>query len=282
MTERKTFTVRPETKQGGEPGTVVCRFATLNVVDSDGDVTLPGAFGEQTVRMQPHGHDTWALPIGKGAIREEGDDAIAELLINLELGQDHYSALKFDMEHGDPQIEWSYTFDILEEESGEFEGQKVRFLKSLKVHSVDSVFLGAGVGTGTLLVKNKKCRNCDEAVEALDEHAKEEDGQIVYSCVQPSTSFEQGHEKAVASLCEVAGFISRAGELVASLREKGEQVTTVKREALASVLATLKQSHDDLDALLKEPEEKAPATPRAAIVLRLSELEHAQRQLAEV
>lgn len=267
MTDRKTFKVTPtlEFKQG-TPGLVTCRFATLNVVDSDGDVTLPGAFGNQTVRMQPYGHDTWALPIGKGAIREEGDAAIADLQINLEIGQQAYSALKFDMEHGPPAIEWSYVFDILEEERGKFDGQDVRFLKGLRVHSVDPVFLGAGVNTGTLSVKGKKCEDCGEPLEGDAPHD------------HTPTTFEEGHEKAAAALKDVAEFISRAAELDASLREKEQTLSTVKREALASVLASLKQSHDGLAELLKDPEEEKIA-PRAAIVLRLSELERMRQQV---
>ena len=157
MTERKTFTIRPEFK-ADEEGLLLARFATLNVVDKDGDVTLPGAFGEQAVRMQPYGHDTASPSIGKGSIHEEADEAIAEMRINLKMqaGREVYESLKFDAADGKPLQEFSYTFDVGKWSHGQFEGHDVRFLESLRVHSVDPVFLGAGVETGTLSVKEEK------------------------------------------------------------------------------------------------------------------------------
>jgi len=144
MTERKTFTIRPEFK-ADEEGLLLARFATLNVVDKDGDVTLPGAFGEQAVRMQPYGHDTASPSIGKGSIHEEADEAIAEMRINLKMqaGREVYESLKFDAADGKPLQEFSYTFDVGKWSHGQFEGHDVRFLESLRVHSVDPVFLGA-------------------------------------------------------------------------------------------------------------------------------------------
>jgi len=154
--ERKAFKATPELKED-EPGSVRLVFATLGVIDSDEDVTRAGAFGEQTVRMQGSGHNTHDFMIGKGTIHEEGDKAICEHKINLnmEAGREAYAALKFDMENGEPLQEWSYVFDIIKSGEGEFEDRPVRFLEILRVHSVDPVFLGAGVETETLAVKSK-------------------------------------------------------------------------------------------------------------------------------
>ena len=59
-------------------GSAIVVFATLNVVDKDGDITLPGAFGEQTVKIQP-AHD-WSAPnIGMAKIREVKDEVIADM-----------------------------------------------------------------------------------------------------------------------------------------------------------------------------------------------------------
>jgi hypothetical protein len=49
--------------------------------------------------------------------------------------------------------EWSYGYDVIDSDRGDFEGQQVRFLKKLKVHEVSPVLLGAGVNTRTLSVK---------------------------------------------------------------------------------------------------------------------------------
>jgi len=131
-------------------------FATLNVVDKDGDVTLPGAFGEQRAKLV--GAHQWHLPnIGVATIREEGDLAIAdfEFYLGMESAKEWYEALRRNYENGVPQ-EWSYGFDVLEEETGDYQGKRVRYLKRLKVHEVSPVMVGAGEGTMTLAVKDLK------------------------------------------------------------------------------------------------------------------------------
>src|SRR3972149_5703320 len=156
--ERKLFQPSAIELKAETPGMVIARFATLNVIDRDGGWTLPGAFGQQPVRVAGFGHNTSTPTIGKGTIAEEGDEAIATLRINLAMaeGKETYESLKFDAEHGAPLTEWSYTFDVGKWSNGQFEGHDVRFLESLRVHSVDPVFLGAGVETGTLSVKEEK------------------------------------------------------------------------------------------------------------------------------
>ena len=57
---------------------------TLNVIDKDGDVTLPGFFGRQEVSMLP-AHDRHHVPLGKGTIEEVGDEAIAQIKMNLDI-----------------------------------------------------------------------------------------------------------------------------------------------------------------------------------------------------
>lgn len=132
-------------------------IATLNTIDKDGDVTVPGAFGAQGVKIVP-AHDWGHIPLGKGTIREEGNEAIADFQLNLDIeaGRDWHSALKFDLENGQPLQEWSYGFAISDEgaDFGEFEGQQVRFLKRLKVFEISPVILGAGEGTRTVAIKN--------------------------------------------------------------------------------------------------------------------------------
>lgn len=137
-------------------GRVVAVFSTLGQIDKDQDVTLAGAFGEQEVTVVP-AHNWGSVPLGKGAIREVGDEAHADLQFNLEsaTAQEWYSALRFDMEQGkSPLQEWSYGFTVEESEFGDHEGQRVRFLKRMKVHEVSPVLVGAGNNTRTLTVKS--------------------------------------------------------------------------------------------------------------------------------
>jgi hypothetical protein len=141
-------------KQLSEKGEGVAVISTLNVKDKDGDVTLPGAFGEQFVPVVP-AHNWGAVPLGKAKIVERGNEAVAEFSLNLNTGRDWYEHLKFDLAHPPALQQWSYGFSIPKDGAkvGGFEGQTVRFLKQLTVHEVSLVLLGAGVDTRTVALK---------------------------------------------------------------------------------------------------------------------------------
>jgi len=165
--ERKTL--RVEIKDA-EKGIVTAAFAKLNVKDLDGDLTLPGAFGSQNVRVSSYGHGSWMgeLPVGRGTISEQDGEAVAELkfFMSTERGREHFEVVK---EMGELQ-EWSYGYDVKEtgEVTEEMRQQGVsRVLKSLKVHEVSPVLLGAGVGTRTLAVKRDKPGEAEEKTTNL-------------------------------------------------------------------------------------------------------------------
>lgn len=144
------FEVKSESR-----GEVTAVFSTLNVIDKDGDVTLPGAFKDgASVRISAYGHAIWqgALPVGKGVIRTTKDEAILEgkFFLDTTGGRDTFAVVK---EMGAEQ-EWSYGFDPQKFAFGEFEGKNVRFLEQLKVHEVSPVLVGAGVNTRTLAAKS--------------------------------------------------------------------------------------------------------------------------------
>jgi len=158
-------------KQLDEAGSGIAIIATLGVIDSDGDVTLPGAFGAQAAKMVP-AHDWQHVPLGKADIREEGNEVLAAFRLNLEIesARDWHSALKNDLANGPPLQEWSYGFSIVDASFGEHEGQEVRFLKKVDVHEISPVMLGAGVGTRTVAVKeNIGARLVDQLAAALRE-----------------------------------------------------------------------------------------------------------------
>lgn len=153
--ERKTYRSKMEIKEGGEPGSVSAVFSTFNVIDLDQDVTLPGAFEEGApVRIAAWGHGWDQLPVGRGEIHETEIHARmdGQFFLDTLSGKEHYLTVK---NLGDLQ-EWSYSFDIVESEYGKFEGQRVRFLKRMKVHEVSPVMLGAGINTRTEDIKGLK------------------------------------------------------------------------------------------------------------------------------
>ncbi len=105
--------------------------ATLSRIDGDGDVTVPGFFGRQDVAVVPV-HDWNHVPIGKGLLYEQGDQAIADLKVNLAIPQARawWEAFKFDLEHPPALQQWSYGFTVKAggSFSGRFGGKAVRFL----------------------------------------------------------------------------------------------------------------------------------------------------------
>lgn len=140
-----------------DKGEVTAVFATFDVIDKDGDVTLPGAFTDGAeVLISAYGHKSWegALPVGKGVIKTTATDARlkGQFFMDTQAGRDHFQIVK---ELGAKQ-EWSYGYDVVDSEFGEMDGQRVRFLKRQEVHEVSPVLIGAGVNTRTLATKGRK------------------------------------------------------------------------------------------------------------------------------
>jgi len=168
MDIRKAF-ARVEVKDA-EAGTVSAVFATLGVVDKDGDVTVAGAFTDgAAVLISTYGHASWdgALPVGKGTIRVDGNDAIldGQFFMNTSHGRDTFETVKAVSEHG--LQEWSYSLHNVVSDFGTFEGQEVRFLRSIDVREVSPVLVGAGVNTRTLAVKAEASKFSDVLDGAL-------------------------------------------------------------------------------------------------------------------
>jgi hypothetical protein len=156
MAKRKIFRAAIKFKaDSDETGEFAAEFATLNVIDLDGDVTEPGAFqdGQETL-IEAWNHGYFELPVGKGVIRERDNKAIIEgrFFMDTMGGVEHYRTVK---NIGTLQ-EWSYTFDILESGSGEFDDQEVHFLRKLDVWGVAPVQRGAGIDTRTLAIKRQR------------------------------------------------------------------------------------------------------------------------------
>lgn len=141
-----------------DKGTVRAVFSTLGVIDHQGDMILPGAFGEQRVRMSAYGHGSWgsgmdALPVGKGRIYEQGNAAIFEgqFFLTTQAGRETYETVKA---MGDLQ-EWSYALPEIEsEQRTTAEGLTYRAVKRVTVPEVSPVLLGASIDTRTLDVKS--------------------------------------------------------------------------------------------------------------------------------
>lgn len=153
MTDRKSLA--PIEFKLSEEGEVTVAFSRFNVIDRDGDVTFPGAFSAgKAVPMSDYGHTSWsgAKPVGKGVISETGDLGIftGAFFMETDQGRNAHATVKA---MGDLQ-EWSYAYKILDGGPGTFDGKRVRELRKLDPMEVSPVLLGAGIGTGTLAIKN--------------------------------------------------------------------------------------------------------------------------------
>lgn len=162
---RKSFSV--ELKDFSEAGEFEAVFSTLNAIDHDGDVTLPGAFDDgAAVNIAEYGHDWSSWPIGDGHIETRGNEAVVRGVLYLDTpqGEKAYRTMKARAQRGVIAQEFSYGFDILESESGEYEGKQVRFLKRLQVFEVSPVLLGAGVNTRLEMIKQAAEPLTDEQI----------------------------------------------------------------------------------------------------------------------
>jgi hypothetical protein len=151
-------------------GLVSAIIATLGVVDSDQDITYPGAFkGNDLVDVSSYGHQIWTggVPVGEGSIRETRKEAIVEARFYLETdeGRNTFNLIKA---RGARQ-EWSYGYDVLNApETVTVGGVQARALRKLAVHEVSPVWRGAGVGTRTLSAKARREAAAEERTPVTD------------------------------------------------------------------------------------------------------------------
>lgn len=146
----------------GKEGTFEAVFATMNVVDKDGDITVNGAFGQQDVVISQWNHGSWkegaaALPIGVGKIYEVGDKALVsgEFDMNDPDAVKTYNKFKYMKSKG-RNIEFSYALPKKEFDYIDMNGERRRRLKKIQVPEVSPVLMGAGMDTELLSVKNAK------------------------------------------------------------------------------------------------------------------------------
>ena len=147
-----------------EAGKGLAELATLSAIDSDGDTYQPGAFswkpeGHLWAMMMP-AHNRRAIPFGKARVFEEGDNAFAELNLNLKTtaGREWHEALLFDFAIGLPVQEWSFGYNAEYTYRVNASG-RIRVLTKVDVDEVSPVLRGAGNGTRTIEIKNAKLRD---------------------------------------------------------------------------------------------------------------------------
>lgn len=142
-------------------GLVSAIVATLNVVDKDGDVILPGALQvPNRVLLSGYAHDVVferRPPVGKGKIYESGDKLVFEgnFFMATERGREHFEMVKAI----GADSEWSFGFAPqvkTAELTSEWRGQGARrVIAGITPLEASPVFRGAGRGTMTLSAKTE-------------------------------------------------------------------------------------------------------------------------------
>jgi HK97 family phage prohead protease len=240
--ERKGLSL--ELKQdGAEEGAVTAIFSTFNVIDKDGDVTLPGAFEDAApVIISAWGHAWEDLPVGSGAIKADPDRALLDgrFFMDTTHGLDTYRTIK-----GLAGLqEWSYGYDVLDSEDGQLNGQSVRFLKKLHVYEVSPVMVGAGIGTGTLDMK--------------------------------SLSYQEVLKSAEGLRAGLDAVVARTRDRVELLTKEGRVLSAANRDRLATLTSTMRESLAEVEKLLAETD---PGKASAAV---LQEYVRYQKIVAEL
>lgn len=201
-----------------EAGEFIATIAKLNHIDLDGDVTLPGAFPEGAkVQIARWGHNWADLPYGIATLHQEGDEeqAHGKFTLATSHGRDAYETIKA----GADIQEWSYGFQILDADYGEFNGTQVRFLKRLDVAEISPVMRGAA-GPGMTRVEEIK-----NAPLTFDEQTS-------------------------MVLATVEAYLERAKSL-ADLRVKsGRPLNAVNAERIQRVHGAITEALPELEALL--------------------------------
>lgn len=204
-------------------GEFIAQFATLNVIDRDGDVLVPGIIagadaGPVKVRIASWGHKWHELPVGVGEVYEADGQLYCkgQFFMDTDGGADTYRTVKGLGDLG----EWSFGFDILESENGQHDGKNVRVLKSLRIFEVSPVLQGAGIGTHTVAMKGAACPTCgrkDPDSPGADETTEgtcEECGKDIAECeCDHMHGNDDGDAKAAASEAVLHYEVTRAKTL---------------------------------------------------------------------
>lgn len=230
---------RASLKNMNEEGTGTAVFATLNVIDKDGDVLLPGILDGEPKTVKLMGAHDWSAPnIGMATIKENGNELVADFKFYLDMqsAAEWYKSVKNNFDNGVDQ-ELSFGFEVKDSERGKFEEKNVRFLKKTKVFETSFVTRGAGENTRVT------------AIKSADEDDTEQ---------KHLTLAEEGERVLLA----VDGYVDRSKALAALRSKEGRTLSSATRTRLTSLRPRLTEALNELDSLLNEAD-RAPEPTEA-------------------
>lgn len=220
-----------------EKGQVSAVFSTFNVVDKDGDLTLPGAIKDgMEVVISAYGHQSHygALPLGKGVIRTTKTEAIldSQFFLDTTHGADAFKVVK----NLGPLQEWSYSLHNVTRKSQEIDGQMVSIIEDIGlIKEVSPVLIGAGVNTRTLVAKGLKFTEEGDAVLAAVKSYLDRAGEVM--ALRGAKGRPQLGEESTALLTELADALKQLDDLLTDPAPAGEGIPE-------ELTAAVKAAHD--------------------------------------
>jgi hypothetical protein len=154
----------------GDSGQVEAVFATLGVIDHDGDVLTKGAFTDGApvvISAYGHGSHMGALPIGKGRIVMSDTEArmVGQFFMDTSHGRDAFHTVK-NLSGDDSLQEWSFSLRDIESHAEQLDGREANVITRVAVKEVSPVLEGAGIATRTVAAK-AGARFVDQAAVVL-------------------------------------------------------------------------------------------------------------------
>ncbi|MFJ9315777.1 hypothetical protein ACIRN4_16425 [Pimelobacter simplex] len=230
-----------------EKGQISAVFSTFNVIDKDGDLTLPGAIKDGTeVVISAYGHQSHygALPLGKGVIRTTKTEAIldGEFFMNTTHGADAFKVVKA-LSEGDTNLqEWSYSLHNVTRKSVEEDGRRYWVIEDIGlIKEVSPVLIGAGVDTRTLVAKGLKFTEEGDAVLAAAKSYLDRAGEVM--ALRGAKGRPSLGEESTALVKELADVLAKLHDLLTDPAPAGEDIPEELTAAVkAAHAAHLRQS----------------------------------------
>ena len=167
--------ITAEVKDLDEKGMIKFYFSVFGNLDSDRDITEPGAFAKtisdwknsNKKRIRHFKNHRWDQT--PGVLQDlfeddKGGVAVSKLILGTQLGKETYEEYK-----AGAITEHSFGYEIIESEWEDIGGEKIQHLKQLKLEEVSSLnSWGANAMTDTLDVKNLKEEDLDKVIALLE------------------------------------------------------------------------------------------------------------------
>jgi HK97 family phage prohead protease len=231
MQEKKAFKFQWK-EIDDKKGTFQGYAAIFGNVDLGGDVVVKGAFKRSIDARQGRfkmlwSHDYKSPPIGIATVKEDdrGLLAIGELFFEkMQRATEVYEGIKSGAIDS-----LSFMYDVIQSEPGTMRGQKVRFLKELKLYEISPVNFPMNEEAIITGVKTQELNELAQRMTALEEKLK---------TMPVNTDFKEAIEKICS---EVSALRSKVEELATISTSSTQDEPAQTFEAVRALVKTIAQ-----------------------------------------